>query len=109
PPSGQLTTSQTQQPVVISAIPCSNASFTFTDQNNNTATVMWSCMQTPPPTHVVSTLAASPTNLLPSVCPWHSEAFLCKVTLTESSNSQGNLNWTASSTGSASITPSSGT
>jgi len=53
-------------------------------------------------------LAVNPTNLLPSVCPWHSEAFLCTVTLTESSNSQGNLNWTASSTGSANITPTSG-
>ena len=52
PPSGQLTTSQPQQPVTISSIPCSSASFMFTDQNNKTATVTWSCTpptQTPPP------------------------------------------------------------
>ena len=53
PPSGQLTTDQTQQTEDISSIPCSSTSFTFTDQNNNAATVVWNCTPpTPTPTPV---------------------------------------------------------
>jgi len=43
PSSGTLTASNPQQQVTISSIPCGSDSFTFTDQNNNTVTVQWSC------------------------------------------------------------------
>ncbi len=102
PPSGQLTTSQTTQAVVISSIPCSNVSFTFTDQNNKTATVVWGCTPTPPPTQQPPTLTVNPTGLSDlsgSPCTPDSTGSIwsCTVTVMETSNSQGNLTWSPSS------------
>jgi hypothetical protein len=86
PPSGQLTTSQPQQPVTISSIPCSSASFTFTDQNNNTATVTWSC--TPP------TLTVNPPGI--TSCPQNTDrSWTCTITLSLAQGSQGTLPWSS--------------
>ncbi len=114
PSSGTLTPGGSPQQVSISNIPCQNDTFTFTDNAGlaSPLTVNWSCQPTPTPdpTPVPSpTFNVSSTNLDPSTCPWHSEAFLCTVTLTEDASAQGNLTWTASSTGSANITPLNGT
>jgi hypothetical protein len=90
PPNGQFTASQTQQPVTISSIPCSSASFTFTDQNNNTANVTWTC--TPPP----PTLTVNPPGV--SGCPQNSDgSWTCTLTLSLTQGSQGTLPWTSSS------------
>jgi hypothetical protein len=95
PPGGQLTANQNQQSVVISPIPCGNTSFTFTDQYNNTATVMWSC--TPPPTLTVNPTGLSASSAGPCTSSAKTSVWSCKVTVTESPNSQGNLTWSVSS------------
>ena len=98
PSNGQLTTSQTQQPVVISLIPCSNSSFTFTDQNNKTATVMWSCTPTqPPPTLTVNPNGLSASSSSPCASATPASVWSCTVTVKETSNSQGNLTWSVKS------------
>jgi hypothetical protein len=98
PSNGQLTTSQTQQPVVISFIPCSNTSFTFTDQNNNTATVIWSCKPTqPPPTLTVNPTGLSASSSSRCTSATTASVWSCTVTVMETSNSQGNLTWSVKS------------
>lgn len=65
PSNGQFTPSTTSQQVTIASIPCANYSFTFTDQNNATATVNWSCQPSAPsPTPTVTPTSAPAT--LPS-------------------------------------------
>jgi len=113
PPSGQLTTSQTQQSVVVSSIPCSNISFTFSDQNKNTATAAWSCTPTPTPKPAV--LSANPGSINANTdCTWDTTyAWGCSLTLSNAANAQSSLSWSASSSNLSSyivgFTPSNGT
>src|SRR6266571_2803028 len=102
PQNGQLSSTQPQQSVQIASIPCQNGSFSFIDQNNNTVNVMWSCTPPPPPTQPPPTLTVNPTGLSDlsgSPCTPDSTGSIwsCTVTVMETSNSQGNLTWSPSS------------
>lgn len=89
--------------VTIDQIPCQNGSFTFSGSEGETpVSVAWSC--TPP------TLTVSPTSMNNGMCFGAENASQCTVTLGETSNSQGNVNWAGSSDLSGvSFNPSSGT
>lgn len=100
PQKDQLTASQTQEPVKIASIPCQNGSFSFTDENNNTANVSWSCTpskQTPPPTLKVTPTTLSDLKGSPCTFDQASATWSCTVQVMETSDSQGTLTWSGSS------------
>ena len=101
PSSGQLSTSQLSQQVTIASIPCAGNSFTFTDQNNNTATINWSCTVQQP----VGTASLGSCSYTAGL-GWN-----CPVTITANASNQVAWSWTATSSGVSgiSINPSSGT
>jgi len=108
PASGTLSPGNTQV-VTISAIPCQNGSFTFRGQEGEApVSVSWSCTPPPPP----PTLTASPTSLDQNNanCSPVGNAYQCSITLGETAGSQGNANWTVTSTlGAVVFNPTSGT
>ncbi|HYK83866.1 MAG TPA: hypothetical protein VEV19_00775 [Ktedonobacteraceae bacterium] len=89
--------------VTIDQIHCQSRTFTFSGNEGETPVpVTWSC--TPP------TLTVTPTTLNNAMCGGTQNASQCTLNLSESSNSQGNVNWTASSDLSgASLNPATGT
>ena len=100
PASGQLTPAQTSQQVTIASIPCASNSFTFADQNNNTATVNWSCtVQQPTGTASLGSCSYS------AGSGWN-----CPLTVTANASNQVAWSWNATSSGVSgmNIKPSSG-
>jgi hypothetical protein len=100
PQKGQLTASQTQQTLKISSIPCQKGSFSFIDQNKNTANISWSCTptkKTPPPTLTVTPTSLSDLQGGPCTFDQASATWSCTVQVMETSDSQGTLTWSASS------------
>lgn len=109
PASGTLSPGQSTT-VTISAIPCQNGSFSFSGSGGtSTVSVSWSCA--PPPILTVSPTSLDPTNTTNcALDSTLSATYKCTVSLGETSGSQGNANWTSSSSLSGvSFTPSSGT
>ncbi len=100
PSSGQFTSTLTSQQVTIASIPCASTSFTFTDQNNHTATVNWSCT-VQQPTGTASLGSCSYT----AGSGWN-----CPITITATASNQVSWSWNATSSGVSgiSINPSSG-
>lgn len=116
PAQGQLSPGGSTQ-VTISNIPCQSDTFTFTgDENEQPAYVTWTCVQptpspspspSPSPTPSPSPsptpnnppmLAVTPQELDPtqSACSTNDgQTYTCQVTISETSDSQGNANWYA--------------
>lgn len=115
PSQGQLSPGQSV-PVTISNIPCQSDTFTFSGQEGEQpVTVSWSCSPTPSPspspTAGPPTLSVTPTQLDPtqSECSTNDgQTYQCQVTLSETSDSQGNANWSASGNLGESFDPSQG-
>jgi len=100
PSSGQLSPGQPSQQVMIASIPCASNSFTFTDQNNKTATVNWSCtVQQPTGTASLGSCSYSA-----------GSGWSCPIAIAASASNQVPWPWTASSSGvnGIGINPSSG-
>lgn len=95
--------------VTLQSLPCQNGTFTFSGQTRvQPITASFNCTPPPPP----PALTISPNSMDPSntACTGGTTSPQCTVTLDETSASQGNANWSASSDLSGvSFNPSSGT
>ncbi len=95
PSSGTLAAGESATVIItIPSTGCSSDSFTFSG-GTSPVSASWSCTATPVPQ--TQTLTASPTSLDVSSCTLQTDVWQCIVTLTETSDSQGNLSWSASS------------
>jgi len=91
--------------VTISSISCQNGTFTFSGSGGaSPVTTTWSCTLPPP------TLTVSPNNLSPTsqTCSQSGQEYICQVSVGETPDSQGTVNWSVSGSLS-SFSPSSGT
>lgn len=97
--NGQLSPGSTTR-VIIAGIPCQNGTFTFAGSGGaSPVTVWWSCTPTQPPPSQPPVLTVKPGSLDPTSarCSSTGSTYQCSVLLAETSSSQGNANWTASS------------
>jgi len=106
--------------VQISGIPCQDDTFTFAGQEGEASvSVSWSCSPTPTPSPSPSpspsptppVLMVTPPQLDPtqSACNTNDgQTYQCQVTISETSDSQGNANWSASGNLGETFSPSQG-
>ena len=97
--NGQLSPGSTTQ-VIITGIPCQNGTFTFAGSGGaSPVTVWWSCTPSQLPPSQPPVLTVKPGSLDPTSarCSSTGSTYQCTVLLAETSSSQGNANWTASS------------
>ena len=110
PASGTLSPgASTAVQIFVPASACRSGTLTFGGSGGTEVRVHWTCSGGPPPT---AALTVTPASLVPtsSACSFDGTVYQCTVTLSETSNSQANVNWNAiASLGNAVVVPSQGT